>query len=608
MGVKRRSESAKQFEFKSWRDITPMQVSLGTMLHNRTGNWRSIKPVFEDKTPACQNACPAGNDIEGWLKLLEKNEYEKAYWHLKREEPFPAILGRVCFRFCESACNRAVLDQCVSIREMERFVGEQVPPSSRHPQISPDNGKSLAVVGSGPAGMSVAYFARLLGFKVVMFEKYPVLGGILRVGIPEYRLPSEIVEAEFEGLAHMGVELKTDTEIGKDLSFDAIALSFDYVFLGTGAHRSLTPGWRGNEQPSLVMSGLDLLRKAALGEDIHLGPRVVVIGGGNTAIDAARTAVRLGSSVTVLYRRSEAEMPAHPEEVQGAREEGVAFRFTVEPEGMVVDERGTVKALMCCETVPGEPDERDRLRFHRQEGPAFSVEADTILTAIGERPDFETLSSFLNLSCNFIPVDDGLCVTSPGKGKARIYAGGDCIDIPRTVVHAVASGKRAAIAMDCDRKGMAFDDVLKSITIGRGPAISFSKYKRWRNVNPVPRNDQIVVDSGMIGYDTFQKSPKIIKQRSVGSKRVMSFDPYEPALTEEEVHHERARCLHCGRCTECGGCLIFCPDVSVVDQTKTTFGYFIDYDYCKGCGICFTECPRRAMTMVNEAAPINGEG
>lgn len=604
MGVKRRRDLAKQYEFKSWREITPMQVSLGTMLHNKTGNWRSIKPVFEDKTPACQNACPAGNDIEGWLKLLEKNEYEKAYWHLKQEEPFPAILGRVCFKYCESDCSRAVQDHCLSIRDLERFIGEKVLPSTRHPQIPPDNGKSLAVVGSGPAGMSVAYFARLLGFKVVMFEKHPVPGGILRVGIPEYRLPSRIVEAEFEGLAHMGVELKTVTEIGKDLSFEAIASSFDYIFFGIGAHRSLTPGWKGIEQHFQVRSGLDLLKKIALGEEFDLGPRVIVIGGGNTAIDAARSAVRLGRSVTILYRRTEAEMPAHPEEIQAAREEGVVLRFTAEPDRIILDERGAVKSLRCCETVPGEPDEKGRLRFHRQEGSTFSMEADSILTAIGETPDFANLSGFIHPSAHFIPVDDGLCVPLSGKITAKVYAGGDLIDIPRTVVHAVASGKRAAIAMDCDRKGTALAEVLKSITIGQGPAISFSKYRGWPNVNPVPRNDQAVVDSEKIVYDYFKKMPKIAKERPPGHQRILSFDPYEPALTEEEVRQEGARCLHCGRCTECGGCLIFCPDVSVVDQTQETFGFFIDYDYCKGCGICVTECPRQAISMVKEATPI----
>ena len=342
MSVKRRADLAREYDFNTWRDFTPMNISVGTMLHNRTGSWRFMKPIYEDKVPACQNACPAGNDIEGWIKLLQKGKYEKAYWHLKKEEPFPAILGRVCFSFCERACNRAPLDKCVSIKELERFVGDYVAPSTPHPDLPEDNGKTLAVVGSGPAGMSAAYYGRLLGFRVTIFEALLELGGILRVGIPNFRLPREVVAAEFEGLKNMGIELRPGAVVGKDISLNELRNDYDYIFLATGVHESVQLRVAGEKESHGVMSGLAMLKRVAFGQEVDLGHSVVVIGGGNTAIDAARTAIRLGCEVTVMYRRSESEMPAHPEEVQEAREEGVQLRFLAAPEKIELNDNGSI--------------------------------------------------------------------------------------------------------------------------------------------------------------------------------------------------------------------------------------------------------------------------
>ncbi|MCX5882579.1 MAG: FAD-dependent oxidoreductase [Deltaproteobacteria bacterium] len=606
MAAKKRSEMAIKHEFKSYRDITPMHVSLGNMLYNKTGSWRFIKPIYEDKIPACQNACPAGNDIEGWIKLLNNKDFEKAYWHLKREEPFPAILGRVCFKFCEDACNRAVLDDCISIKELERFIGDQFTPATPHPELPDTNGQShkigrLAVVGSGPSGMSVAYFARLLGFEVTIFDKEKLLGGILRLGIPGYRLPRQVVAAEFEGLSNMGIELRPDTEIGKDIPLEALTTSYDYVFLATGAHRSIpTELMEKNISCCQIMSGLTFLKQVARGEKVVLGKRVVVIGGGNTAIDAARTAIRLGCHATVIYRRSMTEMPAHPEEVKEAEEEGVNFRFLATPEDIALNADATIGKLVCCEMELGPADESGRCRPIRKEGVTFDMPADTILIAIGEKPDFDYLGRLIPSTNSFIATGEDLSVSYPPQG-AKVFAGGDMIDIPHTVVHAVAAGKRAAIAMDCDRRGVLFSDVLNQIRIGSGDALSFSSYVKWAPVNLVNRNDQKVVDSTKIVYDYFIKSPGCKKTIQPAELRKDSFEPYHTTLSEEAAIHETERCMHCGRCTECDNCLIFCPDVSILDQTRESFGYAIDYDYCKGCGICFTECPRHAITMVSES-------
>lgn len=607
MTVKRRSELAKTYDFKTWRDITPMNISMGTMLHNRTGSWRFIKPIYEDKVPACQNACPAGNDIEGWIKLFQNGEFENAYWHLKREEPFPAVLGRVCFKFCEEACNRLSLDQGVSIKELERFVGDQLDPSTPHPDLAGLNGKRLAVVGSGPAGMSAAYFARLLGFSVTIYEKLPVMGGILSVGIPSYRLPRKVVAAEFEGLSNMGIVLRPDTEIGKNFSLTELRNEYDYVFLATGVHASIKLGIPQEDQSHRIMSGLAFLNKTAFGKTVGLGKRVAVIGGGNTAIDSARTALRLGCEVTIIYRRSQSEMPAHREEIQEAREEGVQFRFLAAPEKIVLDTDQTIKKLVCCRMELGPADESGRRRPVKRAGALFDIKTDSIISAIGEKPDFGYLKAALKTENDCVFVRDNLSTPAKKGPLAQVFAGGDIIDIAHTVVHAVASGKKAAIAMDCHRNGSNFSEVLEKILIGDGPAISFSAYRGWKPVNPVAQNHRWVLGSENIVYDYFKKASRVHPAIQDADTRKQSFNPYRNTFDSDAANRETLRCLHCGRCTECDNCLIFCPDMSVLVKGKNRFGYAIDYDYCKGCGICFTECPRHAITMIDEDIPPQEE-
>ncbi len=604
MKTKKRGEMAVGYDIKTWRDFPPMNVSMGNMLHNKTGSWRFIKPIYEDKVPPCQNSCPAGNDIEAWIRLLEKGEYEKAYWHLKREEPFPAILGRVCFSFCENRCNRAPLDESISIRELERFVGGQVPLSSTHPDLPGLNGKSLCVIGSGPAGMSAAYFGRLLGFEITILEALPEMGGVLRVGIPEYRLPREIVEAEFEGLRNMGIELKPDMKVGEDITFEEILQRYDYVFVAPGVHGSRMLHIPGEKENPNIMSGLDFLRRISLGETVAVGNRVAVIGGGNTAIDTARSAIRLGSEVTVIYRRTEAEMPAHPEEITAAREEGIAFRFLAAPEKIALDDEGQIGRLICCEMELGEPDESGRRCPVKKEGACFEIEVDTMVTAIGEVASFGPMTDLLTRHGGVLAVDESLCVTAFEDTNGRVFAGGDIVDAPHTVVHAVAAGKRSAIAMDCHRMDKDFAQVLEHISVGHGPGLSFSAYMGWEPLNPVKQNLHSIVEPEYIVYDYFEKAPRVRKEVQDPLERKRSFESYGGTFTRAQALEEADRCIHCGRCTECDNCLVLCPDVSVMVKSGEGFGYSYDYDYCKGCGICFVECPRHAVTMVDEETPV----
>ncbi len=606
MKAEKLRDTEKPFEFKSWRDLTPMHSSVGTMEHNKTGSWRFIKPVYENKVPACQQGCPAGNNIESWIKYVEQGDYESAYWHLKREQPFPAILGRVCFRFCQRACNRNALDQSVRINDIERFIGDQMPAATPHPHLPDYNGSTLAVIGSGPAGMAAAYFARLLGFNVTIYEKMPEPGGILRMGIPDYRLPREMVADAFAGLKAMGIEIRTHTAVGREITMKQLGDAYDHIFLGTGVHVGLSLGIPGETDSDRVMSGLDFLKRVAADQPPTLGNRAVVIGGGNTAIDAARTAVRLGAEVTVLYRRTENEMPAHHEEIAAAREEGVGFRFLAAPIRIEIRADGTIDTLHCCKMALGEPDDSGRRRPMTKKGFEFKMPADAILCAIGERADFSYLDDTAVVKKKFLGVDHALRTRETSYGK-KVYAGGDIIDTPHTVIHAIAAGKRAAIAMDCERKGLNFRQVLEEITIGDGPGLSFSAYNKWDTQEPVPYNLQAVVKPENLVFDYFRKTVPLKAEIQTGGQRKFSFHPYQSTFTADMARLEAMRCLHCGRCTECDNCLVFCPDMSVRIKGNGNFGYTIDYDYCKGCGICAAECPRHAITMLNEETAIANE-
>ena len=603
MTMKKRSESARPFEFKSWRDLSPMNASVGNMLHNLTGSWRFLRPVFEDKTPPCQNACPAGNDIEGWIKLIGRGEYRSAHQHLRREQPFPAILGRVCFKFCQGQCNRAAFDEAVNINELERFVGDY---GLREPyaedQAEP-NGRTLAVIGAGPAGLSAACFARRLGFGVTVFEARPEPGGVLRYGIPSYRLPKDIVAAECGALERMGVEFRLGTGIGRDVSLEELRRDYDFVFAATGAEKSGDPGL-GGPGTARVVRALSMLRDLAAGRAVDLGQRVVVVGGGNTAIDAARTALRLGAAVTVVYRRAEEDMPAHADEIVAAREEGVEFCFQAAPERL---EDGDSCGLVCSEMEPGEPDESGRPRPVRKKDACFTLGADTVLTAIGESPEAGYLQPFLEAEGGSVAAGSDLLVLPGDNGLAPVYAGGDLVDQPRTVVHAVAAGKRAVLAMDSRRRGLDWEQVEGKITIGRGPALSFSEYLRLSPVNPLRPNLKKVVTPEEIVFDYFERVPAEAPEEIPAVDRGRSFDPYHQTFSEEEAVREASRCLHCGRCMECDNCLVFCPEMSVLVKGEGKFGYSIDYDYCKGCGICAVECPRRAITLMEEQASAKAE-
>ena len=448
--------------------------------------------------------------------------------------------------------------------------------------------------------MSAAYFARRLGFRVTHFEKSKYPGGLLREGIPAYRLPKKMVDEEFKGLRAMGIEIKTGTEVGKDINLEELILTTDYLFLSTGAHHSLSLDLPDAQTHPNVMSALNFLVALSHGESVTPGHDVVVIGGGNTALDAARSAVRLGCSVTVVYRRSEAEMPAHAEEVAEAGKEGVVFIFLAAPEGLAFDADNGRHQLFCSHMTLGEPDESGRRRPIKKKGEMFTLSADTVLTAIGEKPDLTYLSKndleeYVTIGNNGIAVDDTLKVLKQkGDGidgnRAVVYAGGDVIDGPRTVVHAVAYGKRAAIAMDCHRKNKAVSSVMDQIAIGGGAVSVFPATKRYPPLirpwitppihqMPPPLIHQFIPiqegqsqKSGGLNHDGVRLFPNggrnLFTHATAGCSRpnILSVSG---TLAREDAEAESARCMHCGRCTECNNCLVFCPDVSILVRPRS---------------------------------------
>jgi 2-oxoacid:acceptor oxidoreductase delta subunit (pyruvate/2-ketoisovalerate family) len=597
---------AKPIEIKSWRDIAPLHVSLGNVRHNHTGTWRFIKPIFEEKTPPCQNLCPSGNDIEGWIGRLNRGDHAGAYWHLKREQPFPAILGRVCFKFCQHACNRRDFDHGIGINELERFVGDQVPVQQPPDDLPVFHGRSVAVVGSGPAGMSCAYFARRMGFRVAVFEQESEPGGILRTGIPAFRLPRKRVAEEFEGLKNMGIALHLGVRVGRDLPFETLRNSFDFIFLAVGLHAPRKLELDVEDDTPRLMDGLDFLKRIALDRPVDIGQRVVVVGGGNTAVDAARSVVRLGAKVTVLYRRTAEEMPAHVVEVEQARQEGVKFRFLATPSRISTDRETGQPILWCRPMALGPAGADGRRGVIESSEEEFILAADTVIAAIGETADAHNLINHFGAKNGNLSTADDLTLIDQAPHGAHIYAGGDITSAAHTVVHAVAEGKRAAIAMDCRRRGLEFAAVREKIAVGDGAALSFSRYMAWPEEKRAARNPRRVVSTQEIVFDYFRKSDAAPIDLLPAETRARSFAPFQETFTQEKAHSEAARCLHCGRCTGCDNCLVFCPDLSVRPSANGS-GYGIDYDYCKGCGICAAECPRHAITMIGEERAPNEE-
>jgi formate dehydrogenase beta subunit len=498
---------------------------------------KAIEPAYP-----CHRACPAGIDIPRYIRLIARGRPGAALAVIREKVPFPAVLGRVCVHPCEEACQRGLeVDKPLSIRMLKRYASDNGDDSWKKSAVKlPDTGKKVAVVGSGPAGLTVANYLAKLGHGVTVFEALPEPGGMMRVGIPAYRLPRDVLSGEIDEIKNAGVEIKLNTRIE---SVDSLFKDgYDAVFLGVGAHQGMTLGVEGEDLPGII-DAAEYLRKANLGENPDTGKRVGVVGGGNVAIDAARIALRLGAGkVTIFYRRTRAEMPANPEEVEAAIEEGIEILYLSAPSKVTAD--GKVLKLDCQRMELGEPDDSGRRRPVPIEGSNFITELDTLIAAIGQRPQVPEGFSIETGRGNTVTVNDTMTTSREG-----VFAGGDCSRGPATVIQAIADGRRAAEAIDLYLGGKG--DISESLV--------------------QPEEAEILPDR------TLPEEKQADFTYLPVEERIKTFDEVENGMTRETAEAEAQRCLKCY--------VISPPGDKVLEEAD-----------CQFCGACVDACPVGALS------------
>ena len=569
-------------------------ISSTSTLVNRTGSWKYVRPMFRDLVAPCNQACPVGIDIEAYMDLLREDRIDEAVALLLGENPLPATTGRVCDHPCEQTCNRRQFDEAVSIHSVERMLGDRAllrPPAFPDPR---PRGKRVGIVGSGPAGLSCAWHLARLGYQVAVFEAAREPGGMLRLGIPEYRLPRAVLDAEIDRIRSCGVTIHCGGRLGTDVPWSALD-GFDAVFLGPGMQDSRSLDVPGERQPR-VLQGLHFLSEVNAGGRPRLGRRVVVVGGGNTAIDCARTARRLGSEATILYRRTRKEMPAIAAEILEAEGEGVRLEFLVGPASVrVID--GRAVGLECVRMRLGEPDASGRARPVPVPESGFFVPADTILVAVGEAADRAALPEGLT------PPGGALRVDPLGQvGGQLVFAGGDILEQPHTVAWAIGSGKRAAIGIDLALRARAgeaqVDGDVAPLRFGPAGNVSMARWREKGRKRVVPLVNE-VIPFAALNMDHFVHVPGKRESHAPGEEACRSFQEVNQGLPRDEAMDEAKRCFNCGVCNHCEVCLVFCPDVAI-RRGADGRSLAIDHEYCKGCGLCAAECPRGAIAMTRE--------
>lgn len=536
----------------------PFAITLkpGTSLANLTGTWRTMRPVYLDRLPPCNNACPAGENIQGWLFHAESGDYEQAWRVLVENNPLPAVMGRVCYHPCEAACNRGQLDESVGINSVERFLGDEaIKRGWKFDAPTSVSGKRVLVVGAGPSGLSAAYHLARMGHSVEIQEAGPLAGGMMRFGIPKYRLPREVLDAEVQRILELGVRLSLNTKV-ENIEQSMKAGGFDAAFLAVGAHigkRTFIPAGDATK----IVDAVSVLRSMEGEDKPMLGRRVVVYGGGNTAIDVARTAKRLGATEAIIvYRRTRDKMPAHDFEVEEALQEGVMIKWL-----------STIKQAGEGE-ITVEKMQLDEKGYPQPTGEYETLAADSVVLALGQDVDLLLLKGVpgLEVKDGTVQVAHNMMTGFPG-----IFAGGDMVPSERTVTVAVGHGKKAARNIDAWLRGTVYA--------------------------PEPKHEIATFDKLNPWY--YSDAPKTVRPMLDMIRRQTSFDEVQGGLDETNALFEARRCLSCGNCFECDNCYGVCPDNAVI-KLGPGKRFAFNYDYCKGCGLCVAECPCGAIKMVPE--------
>jgi NADPH-dependent glutamate synthase beta subunit-like oxidoreductase len=565
--------------------LPPMSLSFDGTLATKTGTWRYLTPAYVDKLAPCNEACPAGEDVEGAMVLSAQEDYLGAWEKITQENPLPRVCGRVCFHPCEGGCNRKDFDEPTAINALERFVGDQAFRAGKQYVSSGEKKREkVAVIGSGPAGLSCAYHLASLGYGVTLFEALPQLGGMLRYGIPSYRLPKEVLAQEIENILSLGIEVQTNVRVGQDRKWEELK-KFDAVFVAVGAWKSLPLKVPGEEAVG-VLSGVAFLQRVNSGETMDLGQRVAVIGGGNTAMDAARAVLRLGGKPLVIYRRTKEEMPAWEEEIAEAEEEQIEFILLSSPV-KILTENGKVKGIECIKNLLGPPGKDGRREPRPIENSNFTLPVDSVISAIGEAPDLSSLPPELQRGKDSIPVDE-----TGATALKRVFAGGDAAAQPRTVSYAIGAGKKAAMAIDATLQGKNVSEALRLARWGNKGSLSMARYKsggsdgRAAEVVPFPQ----------LNTAYFKRESRKPKEKLPLGRRTADFSEVNSGLSPASALYEAKRCFNCGVCNLCDNCFLYCPDLAISARPDRQ-GYQINYDYCKGCLICVEECPRGAISL-----------
>ena len=535
----------------------PFAITLkpGTSLANLTGTWRTTRPVYLDRLPPCNNACPAGENIQGWLFHAESGDYEQAWRVLVQDNPLPAVMGRVCYHPCEGACNRGQLDSPVGINSVERFLGDEaIKLGWKFNAPATASGKKVLVVGAGPSGLSAAYHLARMGHQVEIHEAGPLAGGMMRFGIPKYRLPREVLDAEVQRILDMGVTLKLNTKV-ENIARSMEQHGFDAAFLAVGAHigkRTFIP----SGDAAHIIDAVSVLRSMEGEDKPMLGRKVVVYGGGNTAIDVARSVKRMGAEPIVVYRRTRDKAPAHDFEIEEALQEGVMIKWlstikqadagAITVEKMALDDKG----------------------YPQPTGEFETLEADSVVLALGQDVDLSLLEGVegLEIVDGTVQVSGNMMTGHPG-----IFAGGDMVPSERTVTVAVGHGKKAALNINAWLNDATYEPAPKHELAG------FDKINPWY----------------------YSDADKTVRPMLDIIRRQTSFDEVQGGLDETNALFEARRCLSCGNCFECDNCYGVCPDNAVI-KLGPGKRFKFNYDYCKGCGMCATECPCGAIKMVPE--------